>query len=267
MSSAELKRITDLLFEPVSKIGNYMVKEQLKLKDISITHKSLNSLVSNVDVTAEKMIVEELKNILPDAGFLTEEETIVTEEKEWTWIIDPLDGTTNFLHNLPHFAISIGLAHKGEMVLGIIYDCSRQEYFSASHEGGAWLNRKQIFVKQNNELKDALLATGFPYYDFDKMDNYLSVLSEMMRSTRGLRRFGSAALDLAWVACGRYDGFFEYGLNPWDVAGGIVLVREAGGEITDFRNGDSVKNGKEILATNKFLHSELLEKIGKQLSA
>lgn len=266
MQSSELKALCENILSPIQKVGAYIAHQQSELRDLTITTKSLNSLVSKVDIEAEHRLVEILRQELPSASYLTEEKTTVQSESELLWIIDPLDGTTNFLHGLPHYSISVALEIDRELVLGVVYDCAKKECFYAWKGGGAWLNGKAIQVSSASSLDQSLLATGFPYYDFEKMPGYLAVLEYFMRHTRGLRRFGSAALDLAWVACGRYEGFFEYGLNPWDVAAGIVLIREAEGRITDFSNGPTVSEGKEILGTNGKLHQRMLEQVANKLS-
>jgi myo-inositol-1(or 4)-monophosphatase len=223
--------------------------------DGEIELKSRNSLVSHVDQSAERALVIGLRAILPEAGFLTEEETVEQQVATHRWIIDPLDGTTNFLHGLPFFSISIALERQGKLVLGIVHEVTREEHFVAWEGGGTWLNGRQVFVSDREQLSDCLVATGFPYYDYQHVDAYLQVLKRFMEKTRGLRRLGSAALDLAYVACGRFDAFYEYALHPWDVAGGIVLVREAGGVVSDFSGDeDTCWSGKEILAANKGVH-------------
>lgn len=220
-----------------------------------IVVKSRNSLVSHVDQSAERSLVTGLQALLPDAAFLTEEETVDQSTATDRWIIDPLDGTTNFLHGLPFFSISIALERDGHLVLGIVHEVVRDEHFVAWKGGGAWLDGRSIKVSNRYSLADCLVATGFPYYDYQHVDAYLQVLKGFMEQTRGLRRLGSAALDLAYVACGRFDTFFEYALHPWDVAGGIVLVREAGGIVTDFHgNEDACMSGREVLAAGKLIH-------------
>lgn len=237
------------------------VAEQIKAAYGTVTEgeielKSRNSLVSHVDQSAERALVSGLRALLPDAGFLTEEETVEQQKATDRWIIDPLDGTTNFLHGLPFFSISIALERQGKLVLGIVHEVTREEHFVAWEGGGTWLNGRQVFVSVRDQLSDCLIATGFPYYDYQHIDGYLNVLKAFMEQTRGLRRLGSAALDLAYVACGRFDAFYEYALHPWDVAGGIVLVREAGGVVSDFGDGeDKCESGKEVLAANKAVHS------------
>jgi myo-inositol-1(or 4)-monophosphatase len=245
------------------KTGSFIAKESLSFNRNKVEEKSFNQLVSYVDKTAEEMLVENLHLLMPEAGFITEEQTIKTEEKEWMWVIDPLDGTTNFIHGLPVYSVSIGLMHNGKTVAGVVYEINRDELFYAWENGPAMLNRKQISVKTNPHLKQSLLATGFPYYDFDLMEKYLNALHELLIGTQGMRRMGSAAVDLAYVACGRFDGFFEYGLSPWDVCGGAFIVKQAGGMVTDFNGTTDYIFGKQIIAASSTLHSSLQQTVSK----
>jgi myo-inositol-1(or 4)-monophosphatase len=196
--------------------------------------------------------------LLPEAVFVTEEKTATIAGEQYDWIIDPLDGTTNFIHGLPTYAISIALQCDGELVLGVVYEINRDECFSAWKNGGAYLNDKQISVSKASAIENTLLATGFPYYEFGRLDAYLAVLKELMQRCHGVRRIGSAAIDLAYVACGRFDGYFEFNLNSYDVAAGIVLVREAGGQVFDFTGGNNSIERREMLATNGLISDELL---------
>jgi len=245
-----LAEIAKSIGELATQVGIYIAKEQAQLAQIEVETKSLNSLVSYVDKTAEERIVKGLKALIPHAGFIAEEGTESPSESDYQWIVDPLDGTTNFLHGLPIFSVSIALTHKKKPVIGVIYEAGQGELFVASMGSGATLNGSPIQVTKTPALQDTLLATGFPYYDFDKMDEYLKLLAYLFKNTRGLRRLGSAATDLAYVACGRFDGFFEYGLSPWDVAAGVVLVEEAGGVVTEFSGGNDPIFGQTIWASN-----------------
>ncbi len=227
-----------------------------------IEEKFLNGLVSYVDRTAEEILVAGLRELLPEATFLTEEETAPNAESNLQWIIDPLDGTTNFLFGLPHYAISVGLKADHIPVFGVICHVPRNEYYYAWQGGGAWRDGQQIRVSERADLSNALIATGLPYYDFGRAGAYYAALQEFSRHTRGIRRFGAAALDLAYVACGHYDAFFEYGLAPWDVAAGVVLVQEAGGKVCDFSGGDHYLHGRELLAVNERLYEEVLGLVG-----
>jgi myo-inositol-1(or 4)-monophosphatase len=226
--------------------------------------KGMNDLVSYVDKEAEQRILEEITKLLPDAGFVTEENPNLKEktDKEFHWIIDPLDGTTNFLHGLPIFATSIGLMQGNEMVLGVVHEVNRDECFYAWKGGGAFCNNKKIQISPLKNLSESLLATGFPYRDFDKVPSYLDIVKDFMQKSHGLRRMGSAAVDLAYVACGRFQGFFEYNLNPWDVAGGSLIIQEAGGKVSTFAGQDDYVFGQEILACGH-IHSQMLEVIQK----
>lgn len=241
------------------KAGDIIRAERINFDSATVEVKSFNQLVSYVDKTAEELLVEGLHRILPEAGFITEENTVAQESKDWIWVIDPLDGTTNFIHDLPVYSVSIGLMHLGKVVMGVVYEVNRDEMFYAWKEGGAWLNGKRITVKSNTDLSKSLLATGFPYCDFKIMEQYLSALKHLMKNTQGMRRMGSAAVDLAYTACGRFDGFFEYGLSPWDVAGGICLIEEAGGIVKDFKGGDDFIFGKSIIGSSIALFPEFLK--------
>lgn len=230
-----------------------------QVSDSQIETKSLNSLVSFVDKGAEELLVAGLKKILPEAGFIAEEGTETKTHPRLNWIIDPLDGTTNFLHNIPVFAISVALKEQDEIVAGVVYEIGQNECFSAFKDGGAFLNGKSIRVSQKAKLSETLVATGFPYYDFDGMEEFIKILKSFILKTRGVRRMGSAATDLAYVACGRFDGFFEYGLSPWDVAAGVVLVKEAGGLVCDYSSGKDFLFGGEIAATSKAIHQDFMD--------
>jgi len=228
------------------------IKNELESFDLSkIEHKGKNDLVSYVDKQSETLLVKGLKDILPEAGFITEEATINREEKTYTWIIDPLDGTTNFLHKVPSFSISVGLMTEGKIILGVVHEVNLNECFYAWEEGGAYLNGNRIFVNTNTKLADSLIGTGFPYSLLDKTDVYFEIIKEFVKKTHGVRRLGSAAVDLAYVACGRFDGYFEFNLKIWDIAAGILLVKEAGGTVTDFKGGNDFLSGKEVLACGK----------------
>lgn len=238
--------------------GNFIRKESMNFDANAVEIKGLNDLVSYVDKNAEKQLVRNLVKLIPEAGFITEEETLNTTGAVFNWIIDPLDGTTNFIHGLPTYAISIALYEDGQPVIGVVYEINRGEMFSTYKGGAAYLNNKEISVSKRTSLSETLIGTGFPYYQFDKQEAYMQLLSEMMRSCHGLRRIGSAATDLAYVACGRFDGFFEYNLNSWDVAAGAYLVQQAGGNILNFSGGAEFIQQREILATNGHIDGELL---------
>lgn len=243
--------------------GNFIRKESLSFDAQSIEYKGLNDMVSYVDKQAEKLLVKNLSKILPGSGFITEEDTVNTPDRDLIWIIDPLDGTTNFIHGIPTFSISIALYEQQRPVIGVVYEINRGEMFYAYLGGGAFLNQKEIRVSTNSNLSQSLLATGFPYYQFDKQPQYLALFTEMMQRCHGLRRLGSAAVDLAYVACGRFDAYFEYNLNAYDVAAGAFIVQQAGGQIFNFSGGEEFLERREILATNGLVSEEILAAMKK----
>lgn len=259
--------LSDLTKEVIlitTEVGEFIRAEAHIFDRERIEYKGLHDMVSYVDKTAERDLVQGLGRILPEAGFITEEKTSTTLGEEYNWIVDPLDGTTNFIHGVPTFSISIALQFKDELVLGVVYEINRNECFSAWKNGGAFLNGTPISVSKTPTLDNSLLATGFPFYEYSKMEKYLNVLRILMQKCHGLRRIGSAAVDLAYVACGRFDGYFEYNLNSYDMAAGMVLVREAGGQTSDFRGGDNCFTRREIIATNGRFTSELLDVVKNQ---
>jgi myo-inositol-1(or 4)-monophosphatase len=230
-----------------------------------VQHKGLHDLVSYVDQETERKLVAGLRLLLPQAGFITEEGTAAAEETraELTWIIDPLDGTTNFIHGLPAYSISVALLHHAELVVGVVHEVTRDESFRAVRGGGAFLNDAPIHVSDVPELSGALVATGFPYTKFHKLDEYLHILGLFMQRTHGIRRVGSAAVDLAWVAAGRFEAYFEFNINSYDVAAGILLVREAGGRVTQFLIDGDPLFSREVVASNGIIHSAMQEVIGQ----
>lgn len=241
--------------------GEFIRQERLIFDLDRVERKGLNDMVSYVDKKAEEMIVKKLHELLPEAGFITEEGTATTRGDTFHWIIDPLDGTTNFIHGLPPYSVSIGLQKNQEIILGVVYEVSLNECFYARKGGGAFCNEKAIKVSKALDLASSLLATGFPYNSLGKTDDYLEVLKSIMESTHGFRRLGSAAVDLCYVAAGRVDGYYQHNLNPYDVAGGVIIVMEAGGSVTDFNSGSDFLFGGEIVATNGFIHDSLLQKV------
>lgn len=247
--------------------GEFIRRERQVVSGSDIELKGLNSLVSYVDKRAEEMLVDGLRGLLPEAGFITEEDTPDEPNKDLRWVIDPLDGTTNYLHGIPVFAISVGLLNGEEELIGVVYELGQKEMFSAWKDGGAWLNGKQLKTDGSKKLKDTLIATGFPYHDFSRMESYMNLLQELFQQTRGVRRLGSAATDLAYVACGRFDGFFEAGLSPWDVAGGSLLVKEAGGRVSDFSGDSNYIFGQEIIAASDSIFDDFLNLVRVRFSS
>ncbi|RFZ94261.1 inositol monophosphatase [Mucilaginibacter conchicola] len=248
----------------VSKEAGQFIREERKTFDADrIEYKGLNDLVSYVDKTAEEKIVAGLELILPEAGFITEEKTSTKVGERYNWVIDPLDGTTNFIHGLPSFSVSIALQEYDTPVLGVVYEVNLDECFSAHKDAPAYLNGTEIKVSNKFKVADSLIATGFPYYDFSYQERYIKLFTELMRNCHGLRRLGSAAVDLCYTACGRFEAFYEYNLNPWDIAAGIVIVQQAGGEVVNFHGGSEVLKKRELVATNGKITKELLDYVDK----
>lgn len=233
--------------------GEFAINEIEHLGREHIKLKGNRDLVTHVDQSCERRIVSGLTKLHPDAGFITEEETVESTPKELTWIIDPLDGTTNYVHGIPFFSVSIALMKQNQVVLGVVYNPGLDECFYSYDGAGVFLNDKEVVVSEINSLGDAVIATGFPYENLREVERYTEFLKVLMSHSHGVRRFGSAAIDLAWVACGRFDAFYEAGLNCWDVAAGAFLVKQAGGEVSDFSGGSNYLFGKEMLACNKKL--------------
>jgi myo-inositol-1(or 4)-monophosphatase len=257
----QYSHITNQVIEVSKQAGNF-IREQRRIFDpAKIEYKGLNDLVSYVDKTAEQIIVSGLEKILPEAGFITEEKTTTKIGERFNWIIDPLDGTTNFIHGVPVFSVSIALKEYDELVAGVVYEVNMDECFYAWKDSPAYLNGNEIKVSGNTTLSASLIATGFPYYDFTRQAVYIELFADLMRNTHGLRRIGSAAVDLAYTACGRFDAFYEYNLNAWDVAAGILIVKQAGGDVVNFKGGDEVIETRELLATNGKITGELLAKV------
>lgn len=243
-------------------VGEFQVAELANFDRSKIVSKGYNDPVSYVDQESEKMLVEGLSNILPKAGFLTEEHTVEANTEGLHWVIDPLDGTNNFVHTVPFFGVCVALCMDNEILIGVVNEPNRQECFSAHKDGGAYINQTPISVSGVTALKDSLIATGFPYDLLGKEDAHFGIMKEILHNSHGLRRFGTAAMDLCYVACGRFDGYYEFNLNPWDIMAGSLIVREAGGSVSTFSNHQDVYLGKEIVATSGF-QPEMLSLIGR----
>jgi len=254
----ELEKVCMAVCSLARETGAFIRQERTTFTFSKVEHKGHNDLVSFVDKSAEKMLVTGLKTLLPACGFITEENTVSRSESEYQWIIDPLDGTTNFVHGIPCYCISIALTRNKKLVLGVIYEINMDECFYAWEQSPAWLNGNEIRVSGQSKISDSLVATGFPYTNYSRLVPYMEVFDYCMRHSNGLRRLGSAAVDLAYVACGRFEVFYEYGLNAWDVAAGAFLVQQAGGTVTDFSGQDDFVFGREIVAGNTPAHGELL---------
>jgi myo-inositol-1(or 4)-monophosphatase len=240
--------------------GNVLLRYFDRIDSLTITTKGKNEFVSEVDRAAEEVIIETLRKAYPDHAILAEESGR-SDGNEFQWVIDPLDGTTNYLHGFPQFSVSIALKHKGVLEHGVVYDPLREEMFTASRGSGALLNDRRIRVTQRKGLEGALIGTGFPYREHSHLEAYLGMFRELIQKTAGIRRPGSAALDLAYVAAGRLDGFWELDLSEWDIAAGTLLIREAGGTVTDIRGGDSHLQSGNLIAGGIKVHGALLQAI------
>jgi len=248
--------------------GNVISRGARDLDRLTVTAKGPKDFVSEIDRAAERAIVDTLLDAYPDHAILAEEGTAKGDnaDAENVWIIDPLDGTTNFLHGFPQYCVSIALAQKGQVTQAVIYDPVRNELFTATRGRGAYLNDKRIRVTKRLHMADALIGTGFPYTKFEHLDAYIAILRDLMQQSSGLRRPGSAALDLAWMAAGRYDGFFETGLKPWDMAAGCLLITEAGGMVSDLKGSDTYLKTGHVCTGNPDIHTQLLKIIAPHLT-
>ena len=234
--------------------------------DLSIEKKAQNDFVTDIDKESEKIVISILNNSFPEFGILSEEMSPdrVSDANPY-WIIDPIDGTTNYIHKFPMFCVSIGLCINGELSVGVVYDPSHDELFYAVSGEGAYLNGIPIHVSNNRKLSDSIIGTGFPFRNFSIMNQYFDCFEQILKTTQGVRRPGSAAIDLAYVACGRLDGFWEHGLHPWDLAASAVIIKEAGGELSDFKGGDDYLYGRTLVASNKKIHDRLLNIVSKTM--
>lgn len=245
--------------------GNLIHRAADNIDHLTVTKKANADYVSEVDRTAEQTIIRTILEAYPHHAILAEESG-AQGESEFIWIIDPLDGTTNFLHGFPQYSVSIALQQNGVLMQGVIYDPIKNDLFTATRGRGAYLNDKRIRVSKRDVLADSLIGTGFPYSKMDHLDAYLSILREVIQKSAGLRRPGSAALDLAYTAAGRYDGFFETGLKPWDIAAGCLLITEAGGMVGDLQGNESYLSSGHICAGNPKIFSQLLQLMAPHLT-
>jgi myo-inositol-1(or 4)-monophosphatase len=245
------------------KAGSIITRASSDIDRLTIRKKRQNDFVSEVDHAAEDAIISVLREAYPSHGILAEESGGQDEKAEYVWVIDPLDGTTNFLHGFPQYCVSIGLVHRGVLTQAVVFDPNRNELFTATKGVGAYLNDRRIRVTKTDKLEDSLMGTGFPFREVGDIDNYLRMFKQVTLATSGVRRPGAAALDLAWVACGRIDGFWEIGLSPWDMAAGALLVREAGGLVGDLNGDDKFMESGRIVAANAKLFSALLQTLKK----
>ena len=250
----------NVMIAAARKAGRGLIRDFGELENLQVSMKGPGDFVTAADQRTERLLIEELKKARPGYPFLLEESGVIDgPDKSHRFIIDPLDGTTNFMHGIPHFAISIALEREGQIVSGVIFNPVTNDLFVGEKGQGAFLNDKRLRVAARKQVKDTLSATGIPFMGKDGHQRFLSELATVMGSSTGVRRFGSAALDLAWVAAGRYDAFWERGLKPWDIAAGMLMVREAGGVVSDLNGGEKALETGEILAANEVLHPQFLK--------
>jgi myo-inositol-1(or 4)-monophosphatase len=249
----------------IAEVANFILHERKTFVADRVEHKGPSDLVSYVDRKAETMLRTEFERLLPGSGFIGEEGGSHAENAVWRWIVDPLDGTTNFIHDVPAYCVSVVLQHAGETILGIVHQVPHHEVFWAAKGQGAFVGDDPIQVSATPSLDDALLGTGFPTAKFDQANDYLAAIQEFLSQCHGIRRFGSAALDMAYVASGRLDGYFEIGLKAWDVAAGALIVTEAGGTVTSITEGGDYLFGRQIVVSNAKLQQALLLVLRKHL--
>jgi myo-inositol-1(or 4)-monophosphatase len=262
-----LEEICSKVCALVRETGSFIREESKKNVIDKVEVKGLNNFVTYVDKTSEQKLVAGLSKILPNAGFIVEEGSVKETKTQYRWVIDPLDGTTNFIHNLPPYSISVALMDENKVILGVVLEVCTNECFYAWKGSKAYNNESIISVTRVPAVKDALIATGFPYYDFSRMKSFLESLDYFFVHSHGVRRLGSAAADLAYVACGRFEAFYEYSLNSWDVAAGALIVQQAGGKVTDFNGSDNYIFGKEIIASNNSIYPEFFQIVNKFLKS
>jgi myo-inositol-1(or 4)-monophosphatase len=252
--------LINVMIAAARKAARGLLRDFNEVEHLQVSKKGPADFVSAADLRAEQVLRHELAKARPDFGFRLEEGgDVPARDGRHFWLVDPLDGTTNFLHGLPHFAISIAVERDGELVAGVVHDPTKDEMFWAEKGQGAFVNERRLRVSARSQLTDALVATGIPFHGREGHERFGAELAAVMPEVAGIRRFGAAALDLAYVAAGRYDGFWERGLLPWDMAAGIVLVREAGGTITDLDGGDRMLDTGTVLAGNDKLHAPLAD--------
>lgn len=256
------RNITDNVIELSTNVAVYIVNESLNFSLDNVETKSKNDFVTYVDQEAERLLVKGLSSLIPEAGFVTEEDTAHQSGEDYLWIIDPLDGTTNFIHASTPYAISIALTYKKEPVVGVIYEITRKEIFYAWRGSKAYLNGKEIHVSGTDKLSESIIVTGRPHHYMDRYPELLSSVDYFLKNTHGLRLSGSAASDLAYVACGRYDGRYEFNLKPWDIAAGVLIIQQAGGHVSDFIGENTYFQNGFVLASNNGIFEEFKTVIG-----
>jgi myo-inositol-1(or 4)-monophosphatase len=261
MDMVDLDIAVKKVIDAAMKAGRFIEGERENFDFGKIEYKGKNDLVSYVDKQAEAMLMDSLHRIVPEAGFIAEEGSGIKNESGMNWLIDPLDGTTNFMHGFPSYSVSIGLMDKTEVILGVIYDISKENCYWAVKNGKAYCDGKEIRVSVVKNFEDGLYITGYPYRDFSKYRNFYDLMYYFLTNTHGVRRVGSAAIDLAYVASGKSEGFFEFSLSPWDVAAGSLIVKQAGGLVSDFKGGNNYLFGKEFISGNLYVHNKMQQTI------
>lgn len=262
----DLKKICDKVIAISKEAGAFIRNQKNTITSENVEIKSLHSYVTYVDKTSEQMIVKALAEIIPEAGFIAEEGTSDKKGEEYNWIIDPLDGTTNFIHGLEPFSVSIALQYNDEIIIGVVYEIGKDECFYSYKGSQAFLNKSPIKVSNIDSIENSLIATGFPYEVYDYLPKIFSTLEYFMRNSQGVRRLGSAATDLVYVACGRFDAFYETELSSWDVAAGAFILKQAGGKVSDISGKDNYLFGKEIVSSNSLIFDNFLSTIQKLLN-
>ncbi len=256
--------ILNVMVQAALKAGKSLARDFGEVQNLQVSMKGPGDYVSAADRRAEQIVLQELSRARPGYAFLAEESGATAgDDDQHRFLVDPLDGTTNFLHGIPIFAVSIGLERQGQLVAAVVYNPAMDELFTAERGGGAFLNDRRLRVAARRSMSDAVIATGIPHLGRGDHGRSLVELRHVMADCSGIRRAGSAALDLAWVAAGRYDGFWERGLSPWDIAAGVLLVREAGGFATDFAGSHDVIEADTIVAGNEAIHAALLKTLAK----
>lgn len=252
--------------ELAKEVGDYILQKRGSIINQEIETKGKHNFVTEVDKFAEEKLINGLGKLITTSGFIAEEGTNTKIGEKYNWIIDPLDGTTNYIHGAPPFAISIALMENDKLAIGVILEITYNECFYAFKDSPAFLDGKEIKVSSTKTVNDSLIATGFPYNNFQRLKPFMETLDYFFNNSHGVRRLGSAATDLAYVACGRYDAFYEYNLNPWDVAAGSFILKQAGGKLADFKGGTNYIFGKEMVATNSKIFEEFLGIVGKLMN-
>lgn len=261
----DLKQLCTDAKQLIIKTGNYLKEERKNFQEDRIETKGKSDYVTYLDKESERRLVEGLSELLPEAGFIAEEGTSDKKGDTYNWIIDPIDGTTNFIHGLTPHSISVALMRDDTLVLGIIHEISNSETFYAWEDGKAYLNGNVISVSKHAKHNEALVATGFPFTNFTQRDKFLNAFLFFMENTQGIRRLGSAAIDLAYVACGRFEAFWEYGLHPWDIAAGAFIIQQAGGKLCDFNLGDDYLFSGNVVASNSNYFKDFSEAVNKTM--